>query len=189
MVSDGHHQVSVLEYDPAWPGRFAAERETLEATLAPWLAGSIEHVGSTAVQGLCAKPVIDIMVPVRSLEDSRPSIPVLEERHGYTHWPYKADVMHWFCKPSEVLRTHHLHLIPVESDLFRERLFFRDALREDSELRQRYASLKRRLAEQFSNDREAYTQAKGPFVAEVVARINCSRRPDTHRLSRVRRPG
>lgn len=85
---------------------------------------------------------------------------------------HKADVMHWFCKPGEIVRTHHLHLIPVDSDLFRERLFFRDSLREDAELRQRYTSLKQSLAEQFPNDREAYTQAKGPFVAEVVARMN-----------------
>ena len=171
-MGEGEHQVEVVEYDAAWPNQFTSERDGLRSTLEQWLAGPIEHVGSTAVQGLCAKPVIDIMVPVRSLEDSRPAIRLLQERHGYTHWAYKDDVMHWFCKPGEVLRTHHLHLIPIDSNLFRERLFFRDSLREDPELRQRYASLKRDLAAQFSRDREAYTQAKGPFVAEVVARMS-----------------
>ncbi|MEM7155603.1 MAG: GrpB family protein [Myxococcota bacterium] len=170
-MSDEPHRVEVVEYDPAWPRRFARERDALQVSLASWLAGPIEHVGSTAVPGLCAKPVIDIMVPTRSLDDSRPAIAVLEAEHGYTYWPYKADVMHWFCKPSDEVRTHHVHLIPVSSRLFRERLFFRGALLRDADLRRRYAALKQNLAARFAYDREAYTQAKGPFVAEVVARM------------------
>jgi GrpB-like predicted nucleotidyltransferase (UPF0157 family) len=165
-------QVEIADYDPGWVGKFAAERDMLEASLVPWLAGPIEHVGSTAVVGLCAKPVIDIMVPTHGLDESRPAIVVLEAKHGYTYWPYKGDVMHWFGKPTYDQRTHHVHLIPVHSMLFRERLFFRDSLRNDARLREEYAVLKRELAVKFAEDREAYTQAKGPFVAEVVARMS-----------------
>ncbi len=162
------HRIEVVEYDPAWPERFAQERDVLNETIAPYLAGPIEHVGSTAVPGLCAKPVIDIMIPVHDLTHSRPAIALLERHHGYTHAPYKEDVMHWLCKPGEFERTHHVHMIAVSSELFRERLLFRDALRADAELRERYAALKWRLALEHPNDREAYTEAKGPFVRGVL---------------------
>jgi GrpB-like predicted nucleotidyltransferase (UPF0157 family) len=165
------HLVEVVEYDPDWPGQFEQERDALRGTLAAWLAGPIEHVGSTAVPGLCAKPVIDIMIPVHDLPSSRPAIELLSQRHGYTYWPYKAEAMHWLCKPGEYVRTHHMHMIPVDSALFRERLSFRDALRAQRELRERYAALKWQLAVAHRHDREAYTEAKGPFVAEVLALV------------------
>ena len=71
----------------------------------PGIALRVEHVGSTAVPGLSAKPVIDIMAPVRSLAESTSAIAVAA-RHGYLHHPYRAEVMHWFCKPSPTVRTH-----------------------------------------------------------------------------------
>ena len=72
--------------------------------------------------------------------------------------------MHWFCKPSAAHRTHHLHIVPVASELWHQRLAFRDALRSHPQLAQAYALLKLRLAEQYKNDREAYTEAKAPFI-------------------------
>src|ERR1051325_1258605 len=109
--------VRIVPYDPSWPALFDQERELLACTLAPWLVGAIEHIGSTAVPGLVAKPVIDIMVAVESLDASRPAIFVLPEI-GYVHFPYRPDVMHWFCKPSPSFRTHHLHLVPLSSRLW-----------------------------------------------------------------------
>ena len=161
--------VEVLPYDASWPAMFASERELLKRILSPWLAGDIEHVGSTAIPGMPAKPVIDIMAPVYSLDASRPAIEAVASA-GYLYASYKPGLMHWFCKPSPQHRTHHLHLIPMASALWRERLTFRDALREDPVLAKEYADLKLRLAEQFRFDREAYTDAKGPFVARVLAR-------------------
>ena len=78
--------------------------------------------------------------------------------------------MHWFCKPSEFVRTHHLHMVPADSELFADRLYFRDALRGDAALRDSYAKLKQDLAARFAHDREAYTEHKGPFIAEVLRR-------------------
>lgn len=161
--------IELVAYDPSWPQKFEAERAILETLLAPWLAGKIEHIGSTAVPLMPAKPVIDIVAPVHSLGASRPAISVLTGA-GYAYWPYKPELMHWFCKPSPELRTHHLHLVPVESPLWRERLDFRDALRADPALAAEYAELKRRLAEQHRHDREAYTEAKTPFVQQVLSR-------------------
>jgi len=161
--------VEVVPYDDTWPAKFASERKLIATILSPWLAGEIEHVGSTAVPGMPAKPVIDIMAPVHSLHASRPAIDAAASA-GYLYTSYKADIMHWFCKPSRKHRTHHLHLVPKGSLLWRQRLTFGDALREDPALAHEYANLKLQLAERFRFDREAYTDAKGPFVAQVLAR-------------------
>lgn len=159
--------IDIVEYDPRWVQDFLLEREVLCAALAPWLVGAPEHIGSTAVPGLAAKPIIDIMAPVSSLEDSRAAIAAAAAA-GYVHFPYRAEVMHWFCKPSPSVRTHHLHLVPIGSRLWIERLAFRDALRADEKLRAEYRDIKLALAAQYRHDREGYTDAKAPFVHRVL---------------------
>lgn len=161
--------IELVAYDPSWPSKFEAERAHLEGVLAKWLVGSIEHIGSTAVPGLAAKPVIDIMAPVKTLESSRPAIEAVVGA-GYVHYPYMGDVMHWFCKPTPEERTHHLHLVPIGSRLWFERLAFRDALRSSVTLANEYADLKAQLAARFRTDREAYTKAKTPFVNHVLSK-------------------
>ena len=166
MASDA--QVHIVPYDPGWPIRFEAERQVLLSSIGPWLVGgAVEHIGSTAVPGLDAKPVIDIMAGVESLDAARPALPVLE-RHQYCYAPYRTEVMHWFCKPSPAQRTHHLHLVPIGSPLWIERLVFRDYLRAHPDVADEYAALKRRLGETHRFDREAYTNAKTPFVQRVL---------------------
>ena len=76
--------------------------------------------------------------------------------------------MHWFCKPSPAVRTHHLHLIPWRSPLWQERLAFRDALRASRSLAERYEALKLQLAARYPRNREAYTEAKTPFIDSVL---------------------
>ena len=161
--------IEIVPYEETWPRRFEDERQVLERALASWLAGPIEHVGSTAVPGLAAKPVIDIMAGVASLADSKAAIAALRPLE-YLYAPYRSDVMHWFCKPSPALRTHHLHLVPYESALWNERIAFRDRLRADADLASQYARLKQDLASVHRTDREAYTAAKGPFIASVLRR-------------------
>jgi GrpB-like predicted nucleotidyltransferase (UPF0157 family) len=160
--------IELIAYDDGWPAKFEAERTLLEAVLAPWLAGRIQHIGSTAVPGLPAKPVIDIMAPVLSLDASRDAIEAAATA-GYVYFPYKPDAMHWFCKPTPTHRTHHLHLVPIGSPLWHQRLAFRNALRGDLALAAEYAELKARLAAQFALDREAYTEGKTPFITRVLA--------------------
>jgi len=159
--------VDVVAYDPLWPAEFERESRHIAKALASWLVGPVVHIGSTAVPGLSAKPVIDIMAPVESLPASRPAI-VAAQRLGYLYFRYKADLMHWFCKPSPSVRTHHLHLVPSSSPLWQERLAFRDALRVNPKLRVEYQTLKLELASQHRQDREAYTEAKSPFIAKVL---------------------
>ncbi len=148
--------VDVVPYSENWPSLFAAEKALLQRALAPWLVADIEHVGSTAVPGLCAKPVIDMMAPVQDLESSLRVIEAAQSA-GYCYSPYKPDQMHWFCKPSPAARTHHLHVIPWQSRLWQERLAFRDALRQRPSLALAYGRLKLSLAAQYRHDREEYT--------------------------------
>ena len=93
--------------------RFEAEKRLLEEVLAPWIVGGVHHIGSTAVPGLAAKPIVDVMVGVEGLEQSLPARPAAEAV-GYVWAPYRPDVFHWFCKPSPEQRTHHLILVPVD---------------------------------------------------------------------------
>ena len=165
---NGEARVEIVSYDPTWPSLFQGERTLLEAALGKWLGGPIEHFGSTAVPGLAAKPVIDIMAGVESLDGSRGAIAAAAGL-GYVYYPYRPDVMHWFCKPSAAFRTHHLHLVPLNSRLWVERLAFRDYLRKEPAVAAEYAEMKVELARRFEFDREAYTDAKGPFVQRVLA--------------------
>ncbi|MFS1525456.1 GrpB family protein [Microbulbifer sp. 2304DJ12-6] len=159
--------VTLRAYDASWVSIFEREKRHLMAIAGEWNHGGIEHVGSTAVPGMVAKPVVDIMFGVRSLAGSAPAIDVLVES-GYQYWPYKAEVMHWFCKPSDTFRTHHLHLIPFESPLWRERIQFRDLLRSNRDVAIQYAQLKRKLAATHKEDREAYTEKKWPFIQQAL---------------------
>ena len=162
--------VHVVPYDPSWMEKFEQEKDFLEQLLEPWRKGPVVHVGSTAIVGLCAKPVIDIMAGVRSLPESEPAKDILFQA-GYQYAEYKTDVMHWFCKPSFAMRTHHLHLVPFESPLWCERLAFRDLLRTNSTLADEYATLKQKLARKFEFDREAYTDAKRPFIKRALGSV------------------
>jgi GrpB-like predicted nucleotidyltransferase (UPF0157 family) len=162
--------IELEPYNTRWPELFALEATSLTKVLKPWLLGAVEHIGSTAVPGMFAKPVIDIMAPVFSLELAEPAIQALPEL-GYCYFPYKAEVMHWFCKPSPAHRTHHLHLVAAGSVLWLERIAFRDALRRSALLAAEYQSLKQRLASEHAHDRDAYTEGKSPFVQSVLKRV------------------
>jgi GrpB-like predicted nucleotidyltransferase (UPF0157 family) len=153
--------------DPTWPTQFEQERVTLDGAIGEWISGGIHHVGSTAVSGLEAKPIIDILAGVHDLETARACFGPLADL-GYLYAPYLPEKMHWFCRPHPARRTHHLHLVPAGSQRYRDELAFRDRLRSDPQVAGRYASLKRELAEQHRDDRDAYTEAKSAFVRATL---------------------
>lgn len=153
--------------DPEWADRFQLEREALGDAIGEWVVGGIHHVGSTAVPGLDAKPVIDILAGVRDLETARDCFRPLAVL-DYLYAPYLPEEMHWFCKSEPARRTHHLHLVPVGSQRYRNELAFRDRLRADPGLAEDYVALKRQLAERHRDDREAYTDAKGAFIRAAL---------------------
>lgn len=160
-------EIILLEYDSEWTKKFQEEKEFLLKIIGEYFCGSIEHIGSTAVPGLIAKPVIDIMFGVKSLQASKSAIKVLIQ-NGYNYFPYKEDVMHWFCKPSPEIRTHHLHLVPFESNLWNERIKFRDILRKEALMADEYVLLKKSLAAKYKDDREAYTKEKSFFIKQIL---------------------
>jgi GrpB-like predicted nucleotidyltransferase (UPF0157 family) len=167
VVADQH--VEVVDHDPAWAAAFAQQRAAMQELLRPWLAGPVEHIGSTAVPGLRAKPVIDILAPVGSLTEARAAVPALTDA-GWVFWPEDPNGHYrlWFLRPRPEARTHHLQVVEASHPHARSLMAFRDALRADEALRDEYASLKERLAEQHPDSRNAYTNAKNAFVERVL---------------------
>jgi GrpB-like predicted nucleotidyltransferase (UPF0157 family) len=164
--------VAVVAYDPEWPHRFEAERALLERLLARWLENGIHHVGSTAIPGIAAKPVIDMIAGVRDFEEARAAFEPLHEE-SYVHTPHRPGIAHHFSKPSPRLpeTQYGLHLTEPGSDLWRARLAFRDALRNDAALAAEYQALKLRLSEEHRLDLSAYTAGKRDFVIRVLANV------------------
>lgn len=169
-------EIEVVSYDSKWPIMFEQERDHLIKCLPGDLIRRIEHFGSTAVPGLAAKPIVDILVEVTSLEETNEKIvPILEEQ-GYDYFwrpsfgdngpPFYA----WFIKRNQNgKRTHHIHMIEKDFPLW-DNLFFRDYLREHPEIARDYADLKFRLFKKYKNDRVAYTNAKSDFIREITTR-------------------
>lgn len=160
--------IRLSRYDPAWPAGFQREAAILTEVLGPHVSGGVHHVGSTAVPGLTAKPIIDIMVGVTDLDSSRPCIDLLAAL-SYCYAPHREDVMHWFCKPAPERRTHHLHLVPTGSQRFTDVLAFRDYLRAHPDAVREYERLKLQLAVSHAHDRDAYTDGKSALVASITS--------------------
>jgi GrpB-like predicted nucleotidyltransferase (UPF0157 family) len=164
-------EVEIVDYDPRWPALFDEEAERLRAILDPSLITGLEHFGSTAVPGLSAKPIIDILIAVRSLADARASFVEALRHLDYIHWAEnpKQDRM-FFVKgmpPFGSKRSHHVHVTEVQGELW-QRLAFRDYLRAHPEDALAYGRLKKRLAAEHPADREAYTEAKSVYVESVM---------------------
>jgi GrpB-like predicted nucleotidyltransferase (UPF0157 family)/protein associated with RNAse G/E len=154
-------------YDPLWPHLYAEEAVRIAAALGDW-ALAIEHIGSTAVPGLAAKPIIDIGVAVRNFEEATRCINPLAAL-GYLYLGEQGiPRRHYFVKGSTENRTHHLHMVEPDSVDWRQHLAFRDYLRKHPTVAQEYAALKERLAAQFPTDRRLYTQAKAGLIAKVL---------------------
>jgi GrpB-like predicted nucleotidyltransferase (UPF0157 family) len=169
--------IELHEPDADWPAAFARERALLVPAFAvPPLA--IEHMGSTSVPDLPAKPIIDIIVFVEDLDQGRAAIPALEAL-GYSFWADNPDKSKLFLTkglPPAPRRTHNLH-VHANPDEVRRHLLFRDHLRSSAAAREAYLDLKRDLAARFRDDREAYTEGKAAFVDAIVARLGGPLRP------------
>jgi GrpB-like predicted nucleotidyltransferase (UPF0157 family)/predicted kinase len=159
-------KVEIVPYNPEWPAQFEAEKRRIEGALGA-LAIEIHHMGSTAIPGLAAKPIIDIMIVVRKLDDAAQCIAPLKEL-GYTFVDHPENVDRRFFRRGQRPRTHHIHIVEQDSQALKEHLVFRDALRGDPQLRDRYAALKYDLAERCRNDRAQYTKSKTEFVTQVI---------------------
>jgi GrpB-like predicted nucleotidyltransferase (UPF0157 family) len=167
-------EVAVVPYDPRWPEKFEQERLHLLSCLPANLIRRIEHFGSTAVPGLSAKPIVDILVEVTSLDETQEQIVPILESQGYDYFwrpssgndtpPFYA----WFIKRDQSgNRTHHIHMVEFQFEHW-DRLLFRDYLIEHPDIAIEYGNLKMRLAGVHPSDRVAYTQAKSDFVRKIT---------------------
>lgn len=164
--------VVIVDYDPPWPILYEEEkRRILEAVGHKVLA--VEHIGSTAVPGLGAKPIIDMMAGVHQSTDADDCIPMLKDI-GYTDVTPLPEFPDWYyClgkSPHSV--GYHLHLVKFGSDHWEKHLLFRDLLRTHPELAQQYYELKRELASKYGSDRNAYTESKTSFIESVIAQAS-----------------
>jgi GrpB-like predicted nucleotidyltransferase (UPF0157 family) len=167
-------KISIVPYDSNWPALFQQEKEHLLGCLPKELIRRIEHFGSTAVPGLWAKPIIDILVEVTSVEKTKEKIVPVLESQGYEYF-WRPSVFkgqpfyHWFIKRNlSRARTHHIHML--ESDVTHsDEIIFRDFLIEHPDTVAEYQALKLRLAKKYPHDREAYTKAKTDFILKVTA--------------------
>jgi GrpB-like predicted nucleotidyltransferase (UPF0157 family) len=177
MERYGGGPIVIAAYDPAWTSLFAQERAKLAALLGP-LVLAIEHVGSTAVPGLAAKPIIDLMVGVRSLTEARHRCIERLQAAGYAYLPeyqsWLPDEL-FFRRGSSGSWTHHVHVMEPSNPGWRRRLLFRDYLRRHPDSAEAYAKLKRGLAAAFKDDIAAYRNAKDAFVAETMAKARKER--------------
>lgn len=164
-------RVEVQDADDAWQRHGEQARRRLGRVLAPWLVAPVEHVGSTAVPGLPAKPILDLQVAVADLAHASQFSAVLAP-DGWHRVPPKLDARAWrrfFVRVVDGRRDAHLHVMTQASARWAEQLTFRDALRSDTRLAQSYAELKITLATQHADDREAYSAAKTDFIRAVLA--------------------
>lgn len=160
--------IIIEEYDPFWPRQFEMLRSRIAPIVGP-LAKTIEHVGSTAVPGLAAKPIIDVDILLRSADDLPTAIQRLYSL-GYLH---RGDLgipgREAFRAPAHDF-PHHLYVCLPEYPEFARHIAFRDYLRAHPEDRNAYARLKRDLEKKCRTDRGAYTEAKGEFVTSILGR-------------------
>jgi GrpB-like predicted nucleotidyltransferase (UPF0157 family) len=157
-------RIVIVDYDPAWPARFEFERDRVQRALGV-PARSIEHIGSTAVPGLAAKPIVDLLVAVADPEDDATTVPALESA-GY-RLRVREPGHRMFRTPA---RDVHVHIWREGDPEIARHLRFRDRLRESHRDRLAYQRLKRELATREWGDANEYADAKGPFIEALLAR-------------------
>lgn len=158
-------EIRLVDYDPSWPMAYERIRQDIAAALGPTVL-NIEHFGSTSIPGTAAKPVIDVLVEVSSFDAARARvIPALNKPH-IEYW--SSDHLKFYCRDRKTgVRTHHIHVAPASHPIW-EGIRFRDYMRCHPEEAARYVALKYALAEQYADDRLAYTEGKTDFVRDIL---------------------
>ncbi len=164
---DPHVEIVIVEYDPRWPLLYAEERERV-ATALDGLFGSIEHIGSTSVPSLAAKPIIDLLVTVSQLGPPDSYVERLAPL-DYTLFLVLGSAQRYAFGRGDP-HTHHLHIVEHGGEEHLRHIAFRDYLRAHPDTAGEYARLTRELARRFQGNRQAYNEAKTAFVREIEAR-------------------
>lgn len=165
--------IEIEPYNPTWPDLYSEERERLLSVLPEDVDVTLEHFGSTAIPGIAAKPIIDILLICLDQDQWRRFIDPLESL-DFIFWADnpRKDRM-FFVKgmpPFGSRRTHHAHVMKPET--VKDRLYFRDFMREHPEKVQQYEKLKKKLMKKYKTDRDAYTRGKKDFIDQILARMD-----------------
>jgi GrpB-like predicted nucleotidyltransferase (UPF0157 family) len=169
--------VVIVDYDPRWLLVYEEEKRCILGVAGNRVLG-VEHIGSTSVIGLGAKPIVDIMVGVNGQSDADTLLPLLREI-GYANVTRQSGDSEWYYCLSKVihgqevwLQNFHLHLIKFRSNTWERHILFRDVLRNHPEVAQKYCELKKIIAAKYGVDRESYTNAKAEFITSLVTQTN-----------------
>lgn len=157
--------VKLLPHNERWHELFAEEKARLETAIGEFVL-EIEHVGSTSVCGIAAKPLLDIAISISNKPNGEKCVAPLDNL-GYEYRGENGIAgRFYFVKGAP--RTHHLHMLLTDSDEWRNHLAFRDYLRQNPDAAQEYDKLKKELAEKYGNDRDAYLDGKAAFVEKIL---------------------
>jgi GrpB-like predicted nucleotidyltransferase (UPF0157 family) len=179
MERYGGGRIVIYDYDPTWPMKFAEERDQLLQAVGSALV-TIEHVGSTAVPGLAAKPIIDLLLGVRSLPEARRTLP-----GPLTNLGYRQMVEYEAWLPGELLFrrgmpgpwTHHVHVVEPQAERWEEHIAIRDYLRRHGDVAAAYGELKKALAVVFDDDIARFREGKRPFLEAVMVKARLEQDP------------
>ncbi|MFH1405386.1 MAG: GrpB family protein [Patescibacteria group bacterium] len=172
MLGLNRNNVILSKYDPAWTQDFEIEKKAILDKFGDDLV-AIEHIGSTAIPDMIAKPLIDFMVAIDSLDNYERFVGPLRELGYEIRKDYRADLQHvLFVKGPEENRTHYLKLTELDSNFWKEHIVFRDYLIAHPDVAEEYKKLKQSLFEKYAENRTEYTKAKAGFIESVLARAS-----------------
>jgi len=160
-------EISISTYDPSWPVMATSFIDTFYEEFGSDIITRMEHYGSTSIPGMPAKPILDFLVEVSSLQEAIARIVRLTDTKNWEYWWYGDHITLIKREEKTRIRTHHIHITTFGHKIWNN-VVFRDRLRSNPVLANEYADLKYRLAAEFKGDREAYTRAKGDFVRKVM---------------------
>ncbi|MDX8045750.1 GrpB family protein [Gracilibacillus sp. S3-1-1] len=159
--------VNLQEYSPEWKKQFDLEKEQLVTVLMPQVI-AIEHIGSTSVEGIMAKPIIDILVGMKDLREVHDFVQPLKKL-GYEYVPKQELKDRRFFRKGEWGKgTVHLHICEFGSSEWIEKILFRDYLRSHTEAAKEYEEMKKKLAFSYKYERQTYTKKKEPFIKRII---------------------
>lgn len=160
-------KVKLFSYNPAWEKLYKKEAELLRSVIGKYVL-DIQHVGSTSIPEVKAKPIIDIAIGVKNLKDGEKCIKPLKQL-GY-EYKHSAGIKgrHFFAKGSEKNWTHHIHIVKLNGRFWKNYILFRDYLRKHKKAIQEYNELKEKLAKKYKNDRDTYTAQKHSFIQKIL---------------------
>lgn len=171
MIGLKRGKVKLLPHNPKWSGFFEKEKKILSQALTGLII-DIQHIGSTAIPGIPAKPIIDIDIGIKSMKNSKNFIKILEDL-SYKYRPdfggLKTQLL--FVKGPEAKRTHYIHLMKYNGSIWKKDLAFRDSLRKNKVRAGEYAKLKKELASKFADDRATYTANKARFIHKIISMV------------------